>query len=107
MISNHAQFLQAVQDRKKVWIKFYSKPDSGVLEGIYAPLAYGPGGGYADGMNRYWIWDYGSATPRHTLGLLSQEIVELTLFGETFDPALLVETPPPQAPPSAPPVVGA
>jgi hypothetical protein len=96
MISNHAHFTQAVRDLKKVWIKYYSEADSGVLELICAPLSYGPGGGSGDGLNRYWLWDYDSGRSLHTLGLLPQQIVELTLLGETFDPSVLVETPPPQ-----------
>jgi len=39
------------------------------------------------GMNRYWLWDYASNTGTHALGLLPQEIVDLQMLGEVFDPA--------------------
>src|ERR1022692_2618747 len=34
MIPNHAQFIQAIKEKKKVWVKFYSKADNGVLEQV-------------------------------------------------------------------------
>ena len=89
MIPNHAQFLTAIQDKKKVWVKFYSKADNGVLERACAPMDYGPGGGVQDGLNRYWLWDYASDTGAHALGLLPQQIVDLQVLGEAFDPAQL------------------
>lgn len=100
MIPNHDQFLQAVQDLKKVWIKFYSEPDSGVVERVCAPLAYGPGGGSGDGPSLYWLWDFQSPGPLHTLGLRPKQIVELSLLGESFDASALTETPAPTKAPA-------
>lgn len=100
MIPNHPQFLAALQDKKKVWVKFYSKADSGVLERTCAPMDYGSGGAPQDGLNRYWLWDYASNTGLHTLGLLPQQIVDLQMLGEGFDPAQFVSesSPPPTVP---------
>jgi hypothetical protein len=95
MIPNHAQFIQAIQEKKKVWVKFYSKADSGVLEHTCAPLEYGPGHGVRDGVNRYWLWDDASNTGSHTVGLLPQEIVDLTVLGAVFDPAQCALVPSP------------
>jgi len=85
MIPKHSQFLEAVNGKKKVSLRFYSKPDNGVLERICAPISYGPGENH-DGLNRYWLWDYASTTGVHTLGLVPQQIVELQVLGERFDP---------------------
>jgi len=52
-------------------------------------MDYGPGGEIQDGLNRYWLWDYASNTAPHTLGLVSQQIVDLQMLGELFDPAQL------------------
>jgi hypothetical protein len=41
----------------------------------------------ADGLNRYWLWDYAPEQTSHTLGLLPQQIVDLQVLGEVFDPA--------------------
>jgi len=87
MIANHAEFLAAINDHKKVWLRFYSTPDSGLLDRVCAPMNYGPGGETRDDLNRYWLWDYASNTGSHTLGLLPQQIMELRVLGDVFDPA--------------------
>ena len=46
MIPNHAQFLAAIKDKKKVCVQFYSKADSGVLDRVCAPMDYGPGAAF-------------------------------------------------------------
>lgn len=89
MIANHPRFLEAIRDRKKVSVRFYSKPDSGVIDRVCAPMDYGPGIGTTDGLNRYWLWDCsGKGNPgSQPLGLLPQEIVDLQVLGDLFDPA--------------------
>jgi len=87
MIPNHPQFIEAIAEKKKVWVRFYSTADNGVLEHVCAPMDYGPGGDTHDGLNRYWLWDYASNAGSHTLGLAPQQIVDLQVLGEVFDPA--------------------
>lgn len=87
MIPNHPRFLEAITGKKKVWVRFYSTADNGVLEHVCAPMDYGPGGETHDGLNRYWLWDYTSNAGSHTLGLAPQQIVDLQVLGEGFDPA--------------------
>jgi len=87
MVPNHKQFIEAINEKKKVWVRYYSKADSGVLDRVCAPMDYGSGGEIQDGLNRYWLWDYSSNTGTHTLGLLPQQIVDLQVLGEVFDPA--------------------
>ena len=95
MIPKHAQFIAAIQEKKKICVRFYSTADSGVLDRVCAPLNYGPGDGAADALNRYWVWDYTSTKGFHTLGLAPQQIVDLQVLGETFDPAQLCGEPSP------------
>jgi len=87
MIQNHERFIEAIKEKKKVWVRFYSPADNGVLEHVCAPMDYGPGDEISDGLNRYWLWDYGSDTDSHTLGLTPQQIVDLQVLGEVFSPA--------------------
>lgn len=87
MIPNHEQYVKAISEKKKVNVRFYSKADSGVLDRVCAPMDYGPGGGNENDLNRYWLWDYASNTGTHTLGLLSQQIVDLQVLGAVFNPA--------------------
>lgn len=93
MISNHPRFLEAIQAKNKVTVRFYSRADSGVVDRICAPLEYGPGTENQDGLNRYWLWDYASPTAPHRLGLLPQQIVDLQVLGEVFDPAQFATEP--------------
>lgn len=86
MIPNHPNFLEALKDKKKVRVQFYSKADGGLVDRVFAPMAFGPGGGENhDGLNRYWLWDYSNKTPC-ALGLVPQQIVDLQMQGESFDP---------------------
>lgn len=87
MIPNHKQFIEAINEKKKVRVRFYSKADSGVVDLVCAPMDYGPGAGVQDGVNRYWLWDYSSNNGSHTLSLLPAQILELRVQGEVFDPA--------------------
>jgi hypothetical protein len=52
MIPNHKQFIEAIREKKKVSVRFYSKADSGVIDLVCAPMAYGPTGAVQDGVNR-------------------------------------------------------
>jgi len=84
MIPKHAQFMEAIKEKRKVSVRFYSHADGGTLDRICAPLNYGPGDAH-DGLNRYWFWDYASNTGIHTLGLVPKQIEDLRLLGEVFD----------------------
>jgi hypothetical protein len=95
MIPNHNQFLEALNEKRKVRVKFYSPADGGVLDRVCAPTDYGLGGETKDGLNRYWLWDYASDTGSYTLGLVPQQIVNLQVLGEKFDPAQFASAPPP------------
>ena len=100
MIPNHTQFTAAIQERKKVFVRFYSKPDSGVLDRVCGPMDYGPGKN-TDGLNRYWLWDYAGETGAKTLGLLPQQILDLHVLGEVFNPSEFVVGPATGTPPGA------
>jgi hypothetical protein len=92
MIPNHTQFTAAIQDKKKVCVRFYSKPDSGVLDRVCAPMEYGPGENL-DGLNRYWLWDYAGEPGSKTIGLMPQQILDLQVLGEAFNPSEFVSAP--------------
>jgi len=98
MISNHPQFVEAIQERRKVLVRYYSRADSCVVDRTCAPLDYGPGtSGHEDGLNRYWFWEYSTSGLPHTHGLVPDQIVELKVLGECFDPAELGSAPWPWA----------
>jgi hypothetical protein len=93
MIANHDQFLAAILDRKKVCVRFYSQPDSGVLDRVCAPMDYGPGE-KSDGVNRYWLWDYAGEANSRTIGLIPQQILDVQVLGTLFDPGEFNSDPP-------------
>jgi hypothetical protein len=93
MIPNHTRFLEAIQDRKKVCVQFYSNADKGILNLVCAPMDYGPGENADDNLNRYWLWDYSTTPGPKKLGLVAGQIVDLAVLGELFDPAGLGERP--------------
>ena len=94
MIPNHKQFIEAIKEKNKVCLRFYSKADSGMIDLVCAPMDYGPGAGIQDGVNRYWLWDYTSNNGSHTLSLLPEQVLDLRVLGEAFDPAQLDVRPP-------------
>ena len=87
MIPNHKQFIEAINQKKKVSLRFYSKADGEVIDLVCAPLDYGPGAGIPDGVNRYSLWDYTSNNGSHTLSFLPEQILDLSVLGGVFDPA--------------------
>ncbi len=89
MIRNHAQFLDAIRDKKLVRIVFYSHPDAGKVDRECTPLDYGPEPGEKDPVNRYWIWDHANTAGANPLGLLPDQIVSVDVLNKDFDPGKL------------------
>jgi len=94
MIANHKGFIEAIPERKKVSLRFYSTADSGVIDLVCAPMDYGPRTENPDGVNRYSLWDYTSNNGSHILSLLPDQILSLSVLGELFDPAGIDVRPP-------------
>lgn len=87
MIPNHKQFIDAITEKKKVCLRFYSKADTGVVDLVCAPMSYGLGPDAGQDVNRYWFWDYSSNTGSPTLGLLPGQVLDLRILGQVFDTA--------------------
>jgi len=87
MIPNHKQYIDAITEKNKVCLRFYSKADTGVIDLVCAPVSYGPGPNAGEDVNRYWFWDYTSNTGSPTLGLLPEQVLDLRILGQKFDPA--------------------
>jgi hypothetical protein len=88
MLPNHARFIEAIQHKNQVRIRFYSAADSGVLDRVCAPLDYGPGPVTSDGLNRYWILDCAATPTPEPIGLVPQQILDLHVLGSTVDAAV-------------------
>jgi hypothetical protein len=90
MIPNHQQFIEAIAAKTKVCLRFYSIPDAQVVDRICAPLEYGPGSDAKDEVNRYWFWDYSRCPGPATCGFVADQILDLQVLGERFDPSEFV-----------------
>ena len=93
MIPNHAKFIAALADQKKVCVRFLSHAGNGVQHRVCAPMNFGPGSASQDDLNRYWLWDYAGTNGVHTLGLAPQQVVELSVLGEDFDASVFAGEP--------------
>jgi hypothetical protein len=85
MIPNHKEFIEALEEKKKVSLRFFSTADSGVIDLVCVPMDYTPGPDADDGVNRYWFWDYTRNLGTPTLGLLPAQVLNLQVLGEVFD----------------------
>ena len=81
------EFIQAIRDKKKVRLAFYSKEDEGLLVRKCAPMDYGPSRRAKQKNDRFHLWDYESDTQNHTLSLNPEQISDLKVLDEVFDPS--------------------
>lgn len=83
-------FLEAINNRQKIQLVFFSKEDNANLTRICAPFDIGPSRRAKDKSDRYHVWDYDSDTERHVLSLLDVQVVSITVLEEQFDPADII-----------------
>ncbi|WP_436904818.1 hypothetical protein [Acinetobacter johnsonii] len=82
-------FLNAINEKRRVKVVFYSKEDGMNIERICAPMDFGPSRKFKDGLDRFHLWDYypDQGKKPHPLPLTPSQIVSITLMAEHFDPA--------------------
>jgi len=86
------QFIQAIKDKTKIRLTFYSKQDDENVTRLCAPMDYGPKRKAKNQNDRYHLWDYESPseTPFHTLSLLPDQIVKMEFTDLPFNPSEFV-----------------
>ncbi len=82
------EFIQAIKNKQKVEIEFYSKDDQGYITRVCAPMDYGPSRRSPNGGNRYHVWDYYSDSIKgaHQIPLAQEQIKSFKVLDETFNP---------------------
>lgn len=85
-----ASFIAAIHSKNKIRLTFYSKADGTQLVRTCAPMDYGPSRRAKDKQDRFHFWDYDSDTASHTLSLLPDQVVQLQVLPDHFDPAEFV-----------------
>jgi len=83
-------FIQAIREKRKVRLTFFSKEDGRNLTRVCAPMDFGPGRKIRDRRDRFWAWDYESDTGQHTLGLPPEQVRTMVVLEDSFDPAEFV-----------------
>lgn len=89
--ADHANFLKGITSQQKIRLRFFSKEDGAELERECAPMDFGPSNRTAESSNRYHSWDFESDQKNHTLSLLRDQIKQIELLDESFDPTEFVK----------------
>ena len=82
---NNQQFLEAILDTKLVELTFISK-EKGRLTRTCATMDYGPWRRCSSSEPRYHFIDIGSSNGTHALSVLGEQIQELDVLSESFEP---------------------
>lgn len=80
-------FIEAIQDKIKLKVTFFSKDDGGYITRTCAPMDYGPSKRAKSKDDRYHLWDFDSDSGSHTLSLPINQIKSIVPLGQNFDPA--------------------
>ncbi|WP_338542309.1 hypothetical protein [Paenibacillus tundrae] len=86
----HELFLQAINEKRKIMVTFFSNEDGHSLKRLCAPFDYGPSNKYKDKSPRYHMYDYTSDSGSHVLSILPGQLKEILLTDEYFNPLDLV-----------------
>ncbi len=84
------KFIDAIRSKRKIRLTFHSKEDGRQLVRTCAPMDLGPSRRAANKDDRFHLWDYDSDTGSHTLSVLPDQIVELEVLPDQFDPSEFV-----------------
>ncbi|CEN93695.1 hypothetical protein [Paraclostridium sordellii] len=79
------EFLKAIHNKKIVNIKFNSK-EKGLVVRKCIPFDFGPSRRYKDNLDRYHFYDLDSPSGRHNLSILPNQLIEIEILDECFEP---------------------
>jgi hypothetical protein len=86
MNSHYEVFIASIHSKNTIKIIFDSK-EKGIIERKCIPFDYGLSTRYKDGLERFHLYDLDSPKGNHTLSILPNQIIELSLLDEIFEPA--------------------
>ena len=88
--SMRGTFVDAIHSKSKVRLTFYSKKDRNAISRVCAPMDYGPSARGSKSCERFHLWDYDSDVGRHSLSLGIQQVLNIEVMPDKFDPAEFV-----------------
>lgn len=78
-------FIEAINQKLIIQLIFDSK-EKGIITRKCIPFDFGPSKKYKDGRERYHFYDLDSPDGKHNLSILPEQIVDITLTDQDFDP---------------------
>lgn len=90
MLASHQLFLDAIAQKRRVSIRFIHPKEKRELTCICAALDFGPLRGSQDTRDRYQLWNLEGKKRPLNIPLLAEEILEMQLLEDTFDPAEII-----------------
>jgi len=80
----HDVFIQGIKQKKRIKIAFSDRKNPQNLTRQCAPLHYSKGHIEGDGLDCYYLWDFGAERGGHFLALPPSQIVRMNLNEGTF-----------------------
>ena len=85
------EFINAIHSKNKISVTFYSQKDEGITTRTCAPMDIGPKARVNDGIDRYHMWNYTSPSGPHTVSLTPDQITNIQVLDEKFEPSEFVK----------------
>jgi len=85
MATHQEIFLSSIHGKRIVKLQFDSN-EKGLIERICIPFDFGPSRRYKDGADRYHFYDLDSPDGKHNLSILPEQITELVMLDDVFEP---------------------
>ena len=90
-MDNQSKFIQAIHDKQKIKATFFSKKDQQETTRLCAPMDYGPSRRAKDKQDRYHVWDYEGSDRQHVTSLLPEQVFEINVTDESFNPEEFID----------------
>jgi hypothetical protein len=81
--------IEAINQKVKVKVTFDSK-EKGRITRLCIPFDIGPSKRYKDGLDRYHFFDLDSPDGKHNLSVLPDQIIDIEITNEHFDPSKFI-----------------
>ncbi len=85
------KFIEAIHNKTKIYLTFFSKEDSRSLTRLCAPMDFGPSRRAHNQSDRYHFWDYESDERNHVLSLLPNQVKGMKFTQEYFNPSEFID----------------
>lgn len=89
MHRDHDIFVQAIKEKRKIWLTFFNKADGDTQVRLSIPMDYEPHG-IEEETSRYYLWDTDKSINGSFIILFPNNIVSMKLDKGTFDPAAFI-----------------